>query len=60
MVNTEPKTVNPAGDPKITDTTPKWRYKRSPEEDRGAKDEPNPRHYEDFNRLLRGMARSSE
>ena len=29
-------------------------------EDRGGKDAPNPRHYEDFNKLLGGVARNSE
>jgi hypothetical protein len=58
-METTRKTVNPAGNPKITDSRmPK--HKASKGTERPNQDAPNPRHREDFDRLLKGMARSSE
>ncbi len=60
MFDANPKTTNLAGNPKLTEVAPREAYKRADRKAGNRKGEPNPRHYEDFNRLLGGMARSSE
>ncbi len=50
---------NTEGRVTVVKSLPKARDGRGAAQGQDAKDDSNPRHYEDFNRLLGGMARSS-